>query len=571
MAEVGSSMMQRAMVGAPARARAAALYRIPVTLMLLGLFMMALQAGQPLLGLAMLVSAVTTTIGCAWRGQQRQSAAVSSLRAHADNKLIDGRYADARVLYERSLALAERELPPAAPELLAHYYSLAAVNSMLHDYDRAGRYLEELLTGLDGRVPAPWAGHVAWLMRRVAHHQSRQGQHADAERLCKRALDLVGDAPGADDNSVRSLLDDLAWVSHNAGRYQEAEQRFGEALALHEQFRDVALELSQRPRPGEERGLSPYREPGPATASTSGGLDRAVALSVLGLGWTAYERGRYEAARRYFDRAAMISNRLSASGQASGTRGFRGLWVEVLRGQAAVAVTLGEYASAGRLYRTAQAQVHGSGELARRAALLVDKCWLARCEDRFEEAEALGRKAQEAIDEVPHNATATTSALHEGLAELRRREGRARDGQRHIGVALELAARCLGPEHPRMAGLLAVSARLHVARSELVEAERAAQRSVALFRATLDGEHPRMAEAYLALGEVQSARGQWGAAELSLARALQLRETGLGMHHPELDEIIDAMVGVLRGCRRDDEAQVWEERRGGLRPRRAEP
>lgn len=577
MSEGGSSVgVRRALVPVVVRPRPAALYRIPVTLMLLGLFMMALQAGQPLLGLAMLMTAATTTLGFAWRGAGRHDSAVLSLRDQGDARLVDGRYREARVLYERSLALAERQLPPAAPELLVNYYSLAAVNSMLHDHARAGRYLDELLRGLNDRVPAAWAGHVAWLMRRVAHHHSQQGRHVQAEQLCRRALDLVGDAPGADDNTVRSLLDDLAWVKHHAGAYAEAEALFRESLAVHEQFRDVVLEQAQRPRRGPGQGRSPYREPGPATASTSGGLDRAVAYSLLGLGWTIYERGRYDEARRCFERARMIATRLAAAPATPGPRGAssEGLWIEVLRGQAAVSVTLGEYEPARALYGEAERLSVGAGaegaeavpvEAVQRAALLVDMGWLARCRQRYDEADALGRAALEELERTHEGTAAIASALHESLAELRRRQGRAREGQRHAREAQELAGRCLGAEHPRMAGILVVAARLHATRSEPAEAERAARRSLALTEASLGPEHPRMSDAQLALGEAQLARGRLGAAERSLGRALALREQALGSEHPELAEILDAQVTVLRASSREDEAQPLLERAARLR------
>jgi tetratricopeptide (TPR) repeat protein len=572
MSEAGSSVgVRRALVPVVVRPRPAALYRIPVTLMLLGLFMMALQAGQPLLGLAMLMTAATTTLGFAWRGAGRHDSAVLSLRDQGDARLVDGRYREARVLYERSLALAERQLPPAAPELLVNYYSLAAVNSMLHDHARAGRYLDELLRGLNDRVPAAWAGHVAWLMRRVAHHCSQQGQHARAEQLCRRALDLVGDAPGADDNTVRSLLDDLAWVKHHAGSYAEAETLFRESLAVHEQFRDVVLEQAQRPRRGPGQGRSPYREPGPATASTSGGLDRAVAYSLLGLGWTIYERGRYDEARRCFDRARMIATRLAAAPATLGPRGASsdGLWVEVLRGQAAVSVTLGEYEQAQALYAEADRRSKDGDEPVQRAALLVDMGWLARCRQRYDEADAIGRAALEEVGRAHEGVAAIASALQESLAELRRRQGRARDGQRHIREAQELAGRCLGPDHPRMAGILAVAARLHAARSEPVEAERAARQSLALLEASLGAEHPRMSDAHLALGEAQLARGRLGAAERSIALALALRQQAMGAEHPELGEILDAQVAVLRASSRDDEVPPLLERVARLRERLA--
>jgi tetratricopeptide (TPR) repeat protein len=576
VSEAGTGVgVRRALVPVVVRPRPAALYRIPVTLMLLGLFMMALQAGQPLLGLAMLMTAATTTLGFAWRGAGRHDSAVLSLRDQGDARLVDGRYREARVLYERSLALAERQLPPAAPELLVNYYSLAAVNSMLHDHARAGRYLDELLRGLNDRVPAAWAGHVAWLMRRVAHHHSQQGHHAQAEQLCRRALELVGDAPGADDNTVRSLLDDLAWVKHHAGAYAEAEALFRESLAVHEQFRDVVLEQAQRPRRGPGQGRSPYREPGPATASTSGGLDRAVAYSLLGLGWTIYERGRYDEARRCFDRARMIATRLQAAPTTPGPRGAsnEGLWVEVLRGQAAVSVTLGEYEQARSLYAEAERRFESesaegpneSVEAVQRAALLVDMSWLARCRLRYDEADALGRAALEELERTHEGTAAIASALHESLAELRRRQGRAREGQRHAREAQELAGRCLGAEHPRMAGILAVVARLHAMRSEPVEAERTARQSLALLEASFGPEHPRMSDAQLALGEAQLARGRLGAAERSLARALALRQQALGPEHPELAEILEVQAAVLRASSREDEAQPLLERATRLR------
>ncbi|MCH9683172.1 MAG: tetratricopeptide repeat protein [Deltaproteobacteria bacterium] len=550
------------------RSRAAALYRIPITLMLLGLFMMALQAGQPLLGIAMLMTAAAATLGSAWRAGGRREAVMATLREQADAKLVDGRYREARALYERSLSLAQGELPPAAPELLVNYYSLAAVNSMLHDHARAGRYLEELLRGLDDRVPAAWSGHVAWLMRRVAHHRSLHGHHADAQRLCRRALELVGDAPGADDNTVRSLLDDLAWVEHHAGAYARAEALFREALAVHEQFRDVALELARQPSRGPRQGRSPYREPGPATVSTSGGLDRAVAYTLLGLGWTIYERGRYEDARHCFDRAGMIATRLSGSpGRASLRERERGLEVEVCRGRAAVAVTLGQYDQAQALYGGAvQHSARGEATM-QRAALLVDMGWLARCRGRFDQAEAIGRAAQQAVARMREGTAAIASALKESLAELRRRQGRIREGQRHIREAQELAEQGLGLEHPRMAGILAVTARLHVARSELTEAERCARHSLTLFKESLGIEHPRVSDAYLALGEVQLARGQLGAADRSLSLALGLREQALGKDHPELAEILESQVAVMRASGREDEAQPVEVRAAALRKR----
>jgi tetratricopeptide (TPR) repeat protein len=588
VAESGTSATaDQALVPVSVRARPVALYRVPLSLMLMGLLLISIQAGKPLIGLAVMLTALLSTAAFAWRSVGRRTTPALALRDEGDARLVHGDYREARALYERALAIAERELPPASPEVLVNYYSLAAVNSMLHDHVRADRYLAELLRGLNNRVPAPWTGHVAWLLRRVAHHHSVRGDHEQAIGLCQRALDLVGDAPGADDNTVRSLIDDLAWIHHHAGDYARAESLFREALAIHEQYRDIALELAQRPARGATPAVSPYRVPGPATASTTGGLDRAVAYSLLGLGWTLYERGEYGSARACFDRAAVISaavdpfdatGRMPASsmradgpertsGVAAGARTGAGLLVEILRGRAAVAVTLGDYEAAAQLYARAHEALAPDDEPLQAAALHLDVGWLARCRHRFDEAETAYRDALDGIGRA-HEGTATIAcALYESLAELRRRQGRHRDAYRDVREALELAHECLGPEHPRVAGILAVAARVQAARGELAEADRSARKCLTLLRSRFGKDHPRIADGYVALGEVQLGRGQLGAAEQSFKRAMQLREAVLGGAHPELVEILDGQAAVLRATAREEEAARVAGRAAHLRER----
>ncbi|MEM6992391.1 MAG: tetratricopeptide repeat protein, partial [Myxococcota bacterium] len=501
MANPSTSLVrQHALVPVHVRGRPAALYRIPFSLMLMGLLLISIQAGKPLLGLAVMLTALMSTAAVAWRTVARRQTPATALRGQGDRRLVAGDYKEARVLYERALSIAERELPPASPEVLVNYYSLAAVNSMLHDHARADGYLADLMRGLGDRIPPGWTGHVAWLLRRVAHHHSLQGNHDRAVALCHRALDLVGEAPGADDNTVRSLLDDLAWIHHHAGDYAEAESVFGTALAVHEQFRDAARELSCRPTRSSAVPESPYRVPGPATVSTTGGLDRAVAYSLLGLGWTVYERGRYPEARHYFDRAAVVAA-AAAGGDGSEpwarAKTNAGLVVEILRGRAAVSVTLGEYEDAHALYERARTTLDAADEPLQVAALDIDVGWLQRCQQEYEDAERTYRRALDGITRAKEGSATIACALYEALAELRRRQGKLREAQRDVRRALELADDCLGAEHPRVAGILAVAARIFAARSEFSEAERAARQCLAVLRAGFGRVHPRFADGYV--------------------------------------------------------------------------
>jgi tetratricopeptide (TPR) repeat protein len=578
VAGVGSETdREHALVPVHAPDRAPALLRIPLTLTLLGLFLISVQAGKPILGLAVMLTALLSTATLAWKSLSRRYAPALMLRDQGDANLLQGRYAEARDLYERSLAIVQRELPPAAPEVLLNYYSLAAVNSMLHDHELADRYLYKLLDGLDHRVPAPWTGHVAWLLRRVAHHHCLAGRHGQAIDLCERAIDLVGDAPGADDNTVRSLVDDLAWIHHHSGDYATAERLFRDSLALHEQFRDAAVDAARRPLRRPSGSESPYRVPGPVVTPTTGGLDRAVAYSLLGLGWTVYERGRYDEARTQFDRASLtVASLLSDRGVCQPPNGAGrdgqpsangGLAVEILRGRAAVDMTLGDYEAAGQLYAEACVQMEDDDTLVQGAALAIDLGWLARCRERFDEAEASYRNAQQAVEQRSEGMSTIACALHEGMAELRRRQARFRDAHRHIQRAMVLADECLGPEHPRVAAILAIASRVHTARSEYADAERCARQCLQLLRASLGRSHPRLADGHVALGEMHLARGQYGAAEQAFAQALELRETMFGTQHPELVEVLDGKSAVLRATARDEEASRTQARAEEIRQR----
>ncbi len=562
MAEASTGSGGTALIRCDAAIRAPALYRIPFSLAALGLLMIAMQAGRPVAGLLLLFGLLFGSASIAWRSFAQRHAPALALRAQGDRALRGGEYDEARTLYERALSLVQRDLPPSSPEVLLNCYSLATVSSMLHDREQADAYLRRLLDGLEGRVPASWRAQLAWLLRRVAQQHSHAGAHSRATELCESALELVGPAPGADDTTVRSIIDDIAWIHHHAGEYACAERLFREALSIHEQFRDAAVEAASAPARGSSTAASPYRVPGPQTQPTTGGLDRAVAFSLLGLGWTLFERARFEEARGCFERAKVVANLggpMAVSVVRAAASGTTRLDVEILRGSAAIEVSLGEYDRAAASYDTAWDLLDGTTG-SQYAALCIDRGWLARSRGDYDGAEAAYALAAAAID-ASERGSAIACALHESLAELRRRQGRLRDAAREIQRASVLAAQCLGPEHPRLASIEAVASRIHTARGDHGEAERCARQCLAVLRVSFSPDHPRFAEGWLALGEMHLQRSQFGAAHDAFARALTLREQTLGARHPELGEVIDGLVAVLRATSRETEADALEQRR----------
>ncbi|MCR9164370.1 MAG: tetratricopeptide repeat protein [Nannocystaceae bacterium] len=540
--------------------RAPALYRIPITLSLVGLFMIAIQAGQPLVGFASMMAVLATAAALSLRSMARRYAPAAVLRDQGDAKLAAGRYKEARAFYERALVMVQRELPATSPEVLSGNYNLAVVSSMLGDHDQASTCLEALLAGLGGRVPNAWSGRVAWLLRRIARHHSLHGRHRAAIRACRLAIELVGEAPGADDCTVRSLLNDLAWASLRSGDLGASERAFRDALAVHEQYREIAAALATPTSIGDETVSSPYRAPSPTETTTSGGLDRAVAHSLVGLGWTLFELGRFGDADASFGRAVMLAS-ASAGGEDASLR------AEALRGRGTVALETGREAEAERQYRRAS-EAPLPADAPQGVALLLDRAWLAcglgedpRAEGLLVEAERRLRGAGQQLGAQP----SLTGAWHAVWAELSRRQCNYRDAHKHVQRAVVLAGEVLA-EHPRRASVLALASRVHTARSELAAAERYARRAMQLLRGrSLPDTHARYAEVQVALGELHVARGQFGAAEQAFRSALEIREGIVGPEHRSLDEILEGLCGVYEATGRLDDAANMQRRREGIR------
>ena len=548
--------METGWVPVPVHGRAPALYRIPITLSLLGLFMIAIQAGQPLVGFASMMAVLATAAALSLRSMARRYAPAAILRDQGDAKMANGRYREARGFYERALAIVQREFSPSSPEVLSCNYNLAVVCSLLGDHQQAAACLDALLFGLGGRVPNAWAGRIAWLLRRVARYQSLHGRHEQARQACQTALELVGEAPGADDCTVRSLLNDLAWAHQRAGDLDEAERGFRAALAVHEQYREIAMSLASPSSVREGGERSPYRAPSPHETTTSGGLDRAVAHSLVGLGWTLFERGRFAESDAAFGRALMLASLSGGSEDAS-------LRAESLRGRGSVAFEQGRYDDAQRLYRRA-AEGPMTADAPQAVALLLDRAWLACSQGNDPRARGLLVEAERRLRGQPGQLS-LTGALHAVWAELERRECNFKDAHRHAQRAIVLADDVL-PEHPRRASVLALASRVHTARSEFAPAERYARRALQLVRSrNLDPDHPRRAEVNVALAELHVGRGQWGAAERSFLEALEHRESRLGTEHPSLAEVLEGLLGVYQATRRTAEADAMQQRRDALR------
>jgi tetratricopeptide (TPR) repeat protein len=102
-----------------------------------------------------------------------------------------GRYADAELLFKRSLAIWEKALGPEHPDVAA------ALNNLAMFYNSQGRY-------------------------------------ADVEPLLKRCLTIKEKAFGPDHSDVAISLTNLGLLYNEQGRYADAELLFKRSLAIRE-------------------------------------------------------------------------------------------------------------------------------------------------------------------------------------------------------------------------------------------------------------------------------------------------------------------------------------------------
>ncbi len=395
-------------------------HQTPVRITLLGLLAVSMQLGQPGLAFTFMVATLASVVATLWTRAPGAHHPVAVLRQQGDVALRGGQYVQAKLLYERALSAARRHYASDAYDVLINIYQLALTHSMLGEHDDAEHHMQALVVHTHGKVPQAWRGHLAWALRRAARHACTHGHHARARRLCELALGQVGEAPGADNLTVRSLLDDYAWVHHHAGNYPFAQTLFEQALALHDQLRDIANEAL---RPHANRATLTYRTTPTGGCISTGGLDRAVAHSLLGLAWNTFEQGDFARARRSFARGcAVLEDGLSVDGMTN-----HRLRVELLRGQGAIATTLGAYREAHLLYAEARTYLHAPNDVPH-VALQLDEGWLARCEGYLDDAERIYQGVHERLATLQTPSPILRAALLHNQADLCRRQGRADEG-----------------------------------------------------------------------------------------------------------------------------------------------
>jgi CHAT domain-containing protein/tetratricopeptide (TPR) repeat protein len=156
-----------------------------------------------------------------------------ALYARAVQLYNAGQYAEAELLFGRTLIVLERSVGAGHPDVAATLNNLALV------YEAQGKYAEAErvhIRALAIREKALGTNHVdvAQTLNNLANVYYAQGKYDDAEQSLKRSLAIREPVLAANHPDIASTLNNLANVYDMLGRHAEAEQILKRVLAIYE-------------------------------------------------------------------------------------------------------------------------------------------------------------------------------------------------------------------------------------------------------------------------------------------------------------------------------------------------
>jgi eukaryotic-like serine/threonine-protein kinase len=408
--------------------------------------------------------------------------------------------------YTTGLALGEDLLEQTkvlghAPLQAQVLYFMAALEEGAGDYkgaeERAHQALAVAAAGKDLQLLARTWSHLEMVVG------DRQGRIHEALLLAPAAEVAV---ELAQDDRVRAdWLNSFGNVLLVAGRYEEARQKYEQALAL------------------RKRVLGPEH---PDVAYSGDNL--AQALVAL---------GRNEAAKETHERVLALREKILGVGHPYVAASLNNL------GNALVA--LGQYEEAKKMYERSLAlheQTLGPDHPSSAVSLSnvgITLGYLGRCEEAKETSQRAMRMMEQALGPEHSSVAHTVGLVGDAFSCL----GRYEEAKEAYERALTLTMKAWGPDHPQVSLFLTHlgSALSNLGRYE--EAKEKHERALRALEQALGPGHLDLTIPLERLGHVSMELGHYEEAQVQYERALRLKERIQGPQHPEL---ASALLGLGR-------------------------
>jgi tetratricopeptide (TPR) repeat protein len=404
------------------------------------------------------------------------------------------RYGEAKPLYERALAIAEKALGPEHPHTAMSLNNLAGVYRERGEYGKAEPLFERALA-ITEKSCGSNGPETAISLNSLAMLYEAQGKYTKALALAERSLAIRQEVFGSERYETAISLKNLAEIYKIQGNYVKARTFYAHALTIFEKVLGtehpntaktlIGLATSYS-RQGEYAKAFPLVEHALAIfEKTLGPQHPETAASLSNLAMLYEAQGEYTKAISLHERAWAIF------GKTFGPEHLES------------ALSLNNLAL---LY-----QMHGDHAKAFRflqSALVITEEAMGAC----------------------HPATAT---ILNSLAALYCAQAEYEKAERLYERALAINEEAMGAHHPATATSLNNLAALYRERGEYGKALPLYERALVIFENVFCGHHPDVGRVLNNLGELHRAQAQYGKALPLLERALAIFEKTLGLDHPD--------------------------------------
>lgn len=324
-----------------------------------------------------------------------------------------------------------------------------------------------------------------------------------AEARASQAVELARTHLSEGDPAFPRVLNQLAVILDQRGRYDEAEVHFNEAL-----------ERAQlRPRISASNSGAELLE-----ATVQNNLGRLLLVA----------RGDPDGAEPLISQALETRRRLLTPPNLELAESLHNLALVLqLRGELAETVELYRESLAMRTELLGRRHPQTSPSINNLALVLHGL-------GRYEEAEPLFQESLDARVEALGEAHPTVAVARANLGMLLRDRGDLDEAEPYLRTALEVIRATFGPEHARTASVENNLADLLREKGEFPEAESLYRRSLESRRTNLGPSHPHVAYSLTGLGELRMELDDGLGADSLLTSALALRREVLPSGHPDL-------------------------------------
>ena len=463
---------------------------------------------------------------------------------------LKGKYAEAVLIWEKLLAIAEKLLGPDHPVVANSLYNLASNLREQGQYTAAESMLRRSLAILE-KAQGPDHPDVASTLNNLADIMKDQGRYAAAEPLYRRSLAIFEKALGPDHISVATSINNLALIISKQGKYAVAEPLYRRSLGITEKtlgtdHPHVATGLSNLATllnaQGQLTTAETYLRRSLEIYEKVYGADHPdVATSLRILATILKNQGKYDASEPLIRRSLAILEK---------TFGTDSLDVALsLNNLADFLSVQGKYSAAEPLLWRSLAinQKLLGPDHPDVATSLYDLGRLLMEQGKYASAEPLLRRSL-AIKQKslrPDHPDVADSLYN--LALLLMNQGQYASAEPLLRNSLAIEEKARGPNHPEVATILGTLAVLLSKQGKYAEAEPIHRRSLAIDELVHGKDHPSVASSLNNLAILFGDLGQYAAAEPLIRRSLEINEKIFGFDHPNVAIILNNLATLLIG------------------------